>query len=200
MFAILVSGRLPQTDFQQVGEKQFLITIPDADDINHVAVFMTGTIPFPEGMSALVFFSWPDPNAPPNWQPLGFLSNVKPSAIFKINSLKTKSEKELENSGFLGFDQRKISHFAQIGISVETNEIVAQQTNLLEKQTNYQSTFMQFAKKMLENFLNFVSSFAITQAQMVPNPSETYVPLSCLQTWFQNFERRLEMNPYFWRT
>ncbi|XP_075213375.1 protein OPI10 homolog [Lycorma delicatula] len=200
MFALLVSGRLVQTDFQQVGEKQFLITIPDADDINHVAVFMTGTIPFPEGVAGLVYFSWPDPNAPPNWQPLGFISNTKPSAIFKISNLKTKTEKELESSGFLGFDQRKISHFAQIGISVEANEIVAQQTDLLVKQSNNQSTFMHFSKKMLENFLNFASSFAITQAQMVPNPTETYFPLSSLQTWYQNFERRLEINPYFWRT
>ncbi|RZF43031.1 hypothetical protein LSTR_LSTR001209 [Laodelphax striatellus] len=201
MFAILVSGRLVQTEFQQVGEKQFLITIPEADDINHVAVFMTGTLPFPEGMSGLVYFSWPDPDAPPNWQPLGYISNTKPSAIFKISNLKTKSEKELERHGFIGFSQNKISHFAQIGISIETHDVVLQQIDLLDKHTpNAQPTFMEFSKKMLDSFLNFSSSFAVTQAQMVPNPTETYFPLSALQTWFQNFERRLEINPYFWRS
>jgi hypothetical protein len=39
--------------FEQVGETQFLTTIHDADNINHIVVFMTGTIPFPQGMAAL---------------------------------------------------------------------------------------------------------------------------------------------------
>lgn len=65
-------------------------------------------------------------------------------------------------------------------------------------QTNT-SSYVQFGQKMLENFINFVSSFAVTQAQMVPNPSETFVPLSTIQTWYQNFERRLQQNPNFWK-
>lgn len=38
-----------QTDFQQIGENQFLITVPDADNINHIVVFLTGSVPFPDG-------------------------------------------------------------------------------------------------------------------------------------------------------
>lgn len=53
---------------------------------------------------------------------------------------------------------------------------------------------------MLENFFNYVSSFAITQSNMEPNPQETYVPLSTLQKWYTNFERRLEQNPNFWKS
>ncbi|KAF3421905.1 hypothetical protein E2986_13990 [Frieseomelitta varia] len=44
-----VYERKVQTDFQQIGENQFLITVPDADNINHIVVFLTGTIPFPDG-------------------------------------------------------------------------------------------------------------------------------------------------------
>ena len=39
-----------QTDLQTVSETQFLFNIPDADNINHVVVFMTGQTPFPEGL------------------------------------------------------------------------------------------------------------------------------------------------------
>jgi hypothetical protein len=39
--------------FEQVGETQFLTTIHDADNINHIVVFMTGTVAFPQGMGGL---------------------------------------------------------------------------------------------------------------------------------------------------
>jgi hypothetical protein len=41
-FNRVLSGFQVQTDFQQVGETQFLINIPDADNINHVVIFLTG--------------------------------------------------------------------------------------------------------------------------------------------------------------
>jgi len=41
-----------QTQFDQISENQSVFTIPDADNINHIVVFMTGTIPFPEGFGA----------------------------------------------------------------------------------------------------------------------------------------------------
>ncbi|KAI1297289.1 Protein OPI10 -like protein [Halotydeus destructor] len=88
MFGVVVSGRLPQVDFENVDQNKFLITIPEAGSINHVVVFMTGSAAFPPGMGASVYFSWPDPNMPPSWQYLGILSNDKPSAIYKITKLK----------------------------------------------------------------------------------------------------------------
>lgn len=65
-----------------------MITIPNADDINHVVVFLTGMVPLPVDMAGAVFFSFPDPSSPPSWIYLGYICNEKPSAIFKINKLK----------------------------------------------------------------------------------------------------------------
>uniref|UniRef100_A0A1B6C384 Uncharacterized protein n=1 Tax=Clastoptera arizonana TaxID=38151 RepID=A0A1B6C384_9HEMI len=200
IFGILATGRLVQTDFSQVGSKQFLINIPDADDINYISVFMTGVEPFPEGLAGLIYFSWPDPDAPPNWQLLGYIANDKPSSVFKISTLKKNHELLAPKTGMLSFDQRKISHVAQIGISVETIDVVQQQIALIDKTAKNQTLFVEFSQKMIQNLFNFASSFAVTQAQMTPNPNETFIPLSVVQNWYQNFERRLAINPYFWQS
>ena len=50
---------------------------------------MLGTVPFPDGMGGSVYFSYPDSNGMPVWQLLGFVTNGKPSAIFKISGLKS---------------------------------------------------------------------------------------------------------------
>ncbi|XP_012266313.1 protein OPI10 homolog [Athalia rosae] len=195
MFGLIVSGRLVQTDFQQVGETQYIITIPDADNVNHIVVFLTGTVPFPEGLGGAVYFSWPDPNAPPNWQNLGFVSNTKPSAIFKISNL--KKNHEFENINQTVFGVEKISHNAQIGISVEPLSVIELQTAAVVEEQN--NTFTSFSQKMLSHFFNYVSSFSVTQQQMLPNPTENFIPLSIMQNWYTTFLRRMEQNPNFWK-
>ncbi|KAJ8668072.1 hypothetical protein QAD02_009735 [Eretmocerus hayati] len=196
MIGLIVSGRLVQTDFQQITENQCLITVPDADNINHIVIFLTGTIPFAEGMGGAVYFSWPDPNAPPNWQFLGYISNDKPSAIFKISNLKKNHEFENSNLGIFGAG--KISHVAQIGISVEPLNMIAQQAALAT--VNSTNSSIDFAQKMITSFMNYISSFSVTQAQMTPNPTENWVPLSSVQGWYETFERRLQQNPNFWKS
>ncbi|KAH0953483.1 hypothetical protein HN011_009546 [Eciton burchellii] len=195
MLGVLVAGRLPQTDFQQVGENQFLLTVPDADNINYIVVFLTGITPFPDGMGGAVYFSWPDSIAPPNWQFLGYISNTKPSAIFKIS--KKEKRQAFENNVDI-FGIGKISTVAQIGVSVEPLATIEQQAAAVTvAATNF---FTDFVQKMMTNFVNYVSSFTVTQAQMTANPTENYVPLSTLQNWYNVFERRLQQNPNFWKT
>lgn len=53
---------------------------------------MLGTSPFPAGMGGAVYFCFPDPSVGQVWQLLGFITNEKPSAIFKISGLKAGNE------------------------------------------------------------------------------------------------------------
>lgn len=119
-----------QTDFQQIEVNKYLLNIPEADNINHIVVFFTDTVSLPPGLAGAVYFSWPDPNAPPNWQFLGYISNNKPSAIFKISQLKKLDEMETSNGGmeqqFSVFGVQPISHIAQIGVSIEPESTIMQ--------------------------------------------------------------------------
>ena len=39
-----------QTEFERVSETQFVFNIIDAEQINHFVAFMTGAVPFPDGL------------------------------------------------------------------------------------------------------------------------------------------------------
>lgn len=108
-----------------------MLNIPEADNINHIVVFLTDTISLPLGMAGGVYFSWPDTSAPPNWQFLGYISNSKPSAIFKISQLKKLDEMEtsngaMSNAQYNVFGVQPISHSAQIGVSIEPESNIMQ--------------------------------------------------------------------------
>ncbi|KAE8627782.1 hypothetical protein XENTR_v10007160 [Xenopus tropicalis] len=197
MFGCLVAGRLVQTDAQQVAEDKFVFNLPDYESINHVVVFMLGTVPFPERMGGSVYFSYPDQSGMPVWTLLGFITNEKPSAIFKISGLKS-GEGSQHPFGTMNIPQTP--SVAQIGISVELLEQMAQQTPVANAAVSTIDSFTQFTQKMLDNFYNFATSFAVSQAQMTPNPSEVFIPSNVVLKWYENFQRRMAQNPFFWKT
>ncbi|XP_033638392.1 protein OPI10 homolog [Asterias rubens] len=80
--------RYVQTDMQQIDDTHVLFNIFNAATINHIVVFLTGTGAFPEGMGGAIYFSWPSPEGEMVWMFLGFITNEKPSAIFKVVGLK----------------------------------------------------------------------------------------------------------------
>jgi len=156
-------------------------------------------MPFPEGMGGAVYFCWPDPiNQTQSWQLLGNITNAKPSAIFKISKLKGKDDNQNLTNSFMHLGHSPCVN-AQVGISVESLANIELQTPAAQTEASNVSSFMEFSQKMLENLFNYASSFAVSAGDMRQRPSETFVPLSSLQTWYNNFERRLQQNPNFWK-
>lgn len=189
LFGIIVSGRLVQTDFQPVDAGKFLITIPSPESINHIVVFLTGTQPLPLEVGASVYFSWPDPVSPPTWQYLGYISNDKPSAIFRITKLKASSP-----TNTFGFTQPIVAQYAQIGISCEPLAQIQQLTADISVNPIAADTVLTYAAKTAENLFNYTCSFART---LLTDTNEQFVPLSIIHQWYQNFIRRLEQDPNF---
>jgi len=134
-------------------------------------------------------------------QLLGHITNVKPSAIFRIAKLKKGANDENQNTPntFASLNQT-VRHNAMVGISVEPLVQLEGQTPAASAEAASVSTFCEFSKKMLENLFNYSSSFAVTASDMRTRPGDTFVPFSALQQWYTNFERRLQQNPYFWRS
>ena len=90
---------------------------------------------------------------------------------------------------------------ALIGIQVEPLTDIAQKTPASGTQPSSVEAMTEFSQKMLENFFNFASSFAVDPRQQgVLRAGETYVPSSALQQWYSNFQRRLAANPHFWKS
>ena len=134
-------------------------------------------------------------------QLLGFLTNGKPSSIYKITKLKNDpAGMNNPTNSMFGFGQQTSCHNAQIGISIEPlDQIASQSPNAITEPSNT-STFLEFAERAVQNLFDYVASFAVTQSQMTANPTEVFVPMSVLRNWYTNFSRKLQLNPQFWRS
>lgn len=144
-----------------------------------------------------MYFSWPDPNSPPCWQYLGYISNEKPSSIYRITKLKKPSEVVINSKGF-GFNQAIVSHSAQIGISIEPLVHLNQLTPAIENSGD--NNFKAYASRTAENLYNFVLSFGITIQPAIGQPASQVVPISAISQWYQNYTRKLDLNPNFWKS
>lgn len=112
--------------------------------------------------------------------------------------LQVKPEERVQNP-FSMNSMETVPTGAQIGISIEPLDQLAQQTPVANATPSTLNSFVEYTQKMLDNFFNFASSFAITQAQMTPNPSESFVPLSVVQKWYDNYQRKMKNDPNFWK-
>lgn len=124
------------------------------------------------------------------------------SIIFKLIlplDFQARPEERVQNPFALNAGMALDQVGAQIGISIEPLDQLAQQTPASHTTPSNLNSYVEYTQKMLENFFNFASSFAITQGQMTPNPSESFVPLSVVQKWYENYQRKMTNDPNFWK-
>ncbi|KAK6746916.1 hypothetical protein RB195_000265 [Necator americanus] len=198
VFGLIAAGRSP-SQFVQVGEREFLCEVLDASNVNHIVVFMTGLHPFPDGMGGSVYVRWPSPDGQDaGWHYLGFVCNMKPSAIFKIAQLHLS---EIRHTGvFSGGMGSGTLGSVQVGLMVEPLMAIEGRAAAEGTQTNQQSTLAEFAETMLRNLVNHAESYATKLSRPDGQGFADYIPVSALQEWYNNFRRRFEQNPYFWRS
>ena len=113
-----------------------------------------------------------------------------------------------ECSGFFS-NQQQQANFAQIGISIEPLITLSQQIPDLIRNGDSQlviadqidkkldaNNLMLFATKAAENLFNHVASFATTIPGYFDN--QQVVPVYAIESWYNNFRRKLEIKPDFW--
>ncbi|GAA5817649.1 hypothetical protein MFLAVUS_011200 [Mucor flavus] len=195
MFGCIAAGRLVQTNLQQVDVNKYVFELADAQNINHIVVFLLGTIPFESGFAATVHLLWPNKE----WQLLGGLSNEKPSAIFR---LKTK-ESSIHNP--------MVSTSATLGISIEPLSVVQQELSTINQPSSSSALVKpgmnvtqvgEMAGRILENLYNYVTSFTVQNVPVNGIPlghlaENGYLPLKTFQTWYENLSRKLASNPHY---
>ncbi|RSH84450.1 uncharacterized protein EHS24_005971 [Apiotrichum porosum] len=183
MFGAIVAGRLVQTNLQQIDETHFVFPLEQPYEINHLTVFLLGTVPFPEGYAATVHFAWPGGE----YFPLGTLTNARPSSIYKVRPHLpagiSPATATAAGPAQLGIEIAAADVVENIGNSLKTasaagkNQEVAQRVDIGK-----------VAEKIVKNLFNYLHSFG-GEVKLTP---ETPIPLSVFQRWYDNFTRKIE--------
>ncbi|KDQ32689.1 hypothetical protein PLEOSDRAFT_1033993 [Pleurotus ostreatus PC15] len=191
MFGCVVAGRLLQTNLQQVDETHAYFELSGASTINHISVFLLGTVPFPEGYGASVHFYWPGKG----FQLLGMLSNEKPSAIFRLRGNFTSSATNTANpNAFTPAPAEKSTSdvVAILGLAIEPlDQIQVQVSGLptaivkstIAQDVTRDATLM--AERVVKHLFNYLSSFVGS----VPGgfAPDVVVPVGMIAKWYDSF-------------
>ncbi|KAJ1725192.1 hypothetical protein LPJ53_000615 [Coemansia erecta] len=208
MFGCIVAGRLVQTNLQQVDVNKYVFELPDAHNINHIVVFLLGTIPFEPGFGATVHLLWPNKN----WQMLGALSNEKPSAIFRL-----KSAAGQDNNA----QPMDTAVVAELGISIEPIQNIEQQLQQMRQSGNLSTALVpaggaaastaatggtmplqiakQFAERTMQSLFDYATSFATrpdaTMGLFGSGAAVQVLPVKAFEDWYNTFLRKIQRDP-----
>ncbi|KAI0267396.1 DUF775-domain-containing protein [Gloeopeniophorella convolvens] len=186
MFGCCVAGRPLQTNLEQIDDTKAAFQLPQAESINHVCVFLLGTVAFPDGYGATVHFFWPGKG----FQLLGMLSNEKPSAIFRLRG-SFMSQSSLSQAAFSNPapSANDTGVMAVLGISIEPLLQIMEQVGSLQSSVSKPAPALPeptlLAEKIVKNLFNYVSGFVSgSGASFGP---DSVVPMNLIARWYDNF-------------
>ncbi|KAF7975928.1 hypothetical protein HWV62_45498 [Athelia sp. TMB] len=193
MFGCVVAGRLLQTNLQQVDESHALFELPAASSINHISVFLLGTVPFPEGFGATVHFHWPGKG----FQLLGMLSNEKPSAIFRLRGTFTANSSATQTAfsaspeaapggdvtAILGFSIEPLPQIQAQIVAMPGSAVTATSSSTVVKSGPDPT---KLAERIVKNLFNYVSGFAPSGGGGSITP-DSLVPMGIIAKWYEKF-------------
>jgi len=202
MFGCCVAGRLLQTNLQQVDETHAYFELTHASTINHICVFLLGTLPFPEGYGAAVHFFWPGKG----FQLLGMLSNEKPSAIFRLrgtftpsnpNSVTTAAQTAFSTTSLNDqntFQQQDVT--AILGLSIEPLSEIAVQvqslpSSLVKPGVDLTRDPAILAERIVKHLFNYISGFTGGGGGGMMSP-QAMVPMGVIAKWYENFLNKVK--------
>lgn len=206
MFAAVCSGR-PIQMANQVEPTKYVISIPNATSLSHIAVFLLPQTEFTDpNYTALVYFQLPNSQ---EFKLLGGLNPVKPSAIYKLNngSKATDSMAQLDDID-MSVDTGPAGTDASINIGIS-----------IEPTPQAESLLMQERGKQAGNSLSLVPS-AAKPSTAISNPNDIAalankivthaynflgsfiddsgkVPMKAFDSWWDKFKGKLSNNPGF---
>ncbi|KAF7800229.1 hypothetical protein EIP86_011476 [Pleurotus ostreatoroseus] len=191
MFGCCVAGRLLQTNLQQVDDTHAYFELPAAETINHICVFLLGTVPFPEGYGATVHFFWPGKG----FQLLGMLSNEKPSAIFRLRG-NFSAQSSDAHAVFSGAstpvaDVTLQGVTAILGLAIEPLAQIAAEVAALPSavapKSAPQADATLLAERIVKHLFNYLSGFA----SGTPLSPESAIPMGMIVRWYESFVSKI---------
>ncbi|KAH8112416.1 DUF775-domain-containing protein [Phellopilus nigrolimitatus] len=197
MFGCVVAGRLIQTNLQQIDDTHAVFELPSASTINHICVFLLGTVPFPDGFGATVHFHWPGKG----FQLLGALSNDKPSAIFRLRGT-FSAQSSLAHAAFQAQGPAAAPDgdaTAVLGISVEPLAAIQPQLAALPSALTRAAPPSEpadptmLAEKIVKHLFNFLSSFSADSGSGAALTPDSYVQLRTVTRWYESFISKVRL-------
>eukprot|EP01126_Amoeba_proteus_P039410 TRINITY_DN4152_c0_g1_i7.p1 TRINITY_DN4152_c0_g1~~TRINITY_DN4152_c0_g1_i7.p1 ORF type:complete len:159 (-),score=23.28 TRINITY_DN4152_c0_g1_i7:141-617(-) len=156
MFAVLVAGRLVQTNSTQVDATKLLFSLERSDTIHNLAVFLTGVSPLPPDAGAIVWLSYPPYDS---WQYLGHLTNEKPSAMFRVHQ-NTTSPHTSNQFGQFGRNHEIRVNEAKLGVELAPIFQIEHQFGSYDSKKLTPQQQENFAQKLAEGVFNYLASFS----------------------------------------
>jgi len=175
-----------------VDETHAVFELPAASTINHITVFLLGTIPFPEGFGATVHFHGPSKG----FQLLGMLSNEKPSAIFRLRGTFDSNSTAMQNAftSASPIPSAPTTDVAVLGFSIEPLSQIQSQMSLMRTSTGTLASSgavatpapdpTLLAEKIVKNLFNYVSGFVPGGGSVTEN---SVVPIGVIAKWYEKF-------------